>query len=457
MAKKKILLLADDMRMSSGVGTMSREFIRQTIKEYDWCQIAGAIKHPEEGKVFDLSEDMAKETGVKDSYVKLYPTSGYGNPDMLREIIKIEKPDAVMIYTDPRFWKWFYEMGHEIRMQIPVFYYNIWDNLPYPHWNEPFYESCDLIMNISKQTYNIVKNVWKKFPPKDWQVTCVPHGINEDVFRPLDKTDEAFLKFKGEVLNNRPFEFVVLYNNRNIRRKNPGDVILAWNRFVNQLPTQEERDKCVLVMHTQPIDDNGTDLPAVARMNTKDCHIVFDSVNYPEEKMNMLYNMADVTINIASNEGFGLGTAESLMAGVPIIVNVTGGLQDQCGFKNEDGSILSENDFTEEWGSNHDGRIKEHGSWVKPVWPASRNLQGSPPTPYIFDDRCKWEDAGDAILEWYKTPKEERDKAGLEGREYCLLEETGISAINMGKRFIKDMNTAFDNWKPIDRYKVYEV
>ena len=65
----------------------------------------------------------------------------------------------------------------------------------------------------------------------------------------------------------------------------------------------------------------------------------------------MLYNMADVTINIASNEGFGLGTAESLMAGVPIIVNVTGGLQDQCGFKNKDGSILSENDFTKEWGS----------------------------------------------------------------------------------------------------------
>ena len=47
-------------------------------------------------------------------------------------------------------------------------------------------------------------------------------------------------------------------------------------------------------------------------------------------------------------------------------------------------------------GPNHDGRIKEHGSWVKPFDPASRNLQGSPPTPYIFDDRCKWEDAGDA-------------------------------------------------------------
>ena len=456
MAKKKILLLSDDLRMSSGVGTMSREFVRQTIGEYDWTQVAGAIKHPEEGQVHDLSEDMAKETGVKDAYVKVYPTSGYGNPEMIRHLMDVEKPDAIMIYTDPRFWRWLFEMGHEIRMKVPIFYYNIWDDLPYPHWNEPFYESCDLIMNISKQTHNIVKNVWTKFPPKDWQVTCIPHGINEDVFRPIDKKEETFLKFKNDVLNNRDFDFVLLYNNRNIRRKNPGDIILAFNKFVNELPP-DEREKVVLVMHTQPVDNNGTDLPAVARMNTENCHIVFDSQNYKEEQMNMLYNLSDVTINIASNEGFGLGTAESLMAGVPIIVNVTGGLQDQCGFKNDDGKILSENDYSKEWGSNHDGRYKECGSWVKPVWPASRNLQGSPPTPYIFDDRCKWEDAADAIMEWYKTPKEERDAAGLEGREYCLLDETGISAINMGKRFIKDMNKAFEEWKPISRYTLYEV
>ena len=84
-----------------------------------------------------------------------------------------------------------------------------------------------------------------------------------------------------------------------------------------------------------------------------------------ENDMNMLYNISDVTINIASNEGFGLGTAESLMAGTPIVVNVTGGLQDQCGFRKEDGSLLVKEDYTTEWGSNHDGRYKEHGEWVK--------------------------------------------------------------------------------------------
>ena len=51
-----------------------------------------------------------------------------------------------------------------------------------PHYNEFFYESCDLIMNISKQTVSIVKDVWKKNPPQDWQVTYLPHGVSEKSF-----------------------------------------------------------------------------------------------------------------------------------------------------------------------------------------------------------------------------------------------------------------------------------
>ena len=80
---------------------------------------------------------------------------------------QIEKPDAILHYTDPRFWGWLYQMEHEVRQQCPIFYYNIWDDLPYPRWNEPFYESCDLIMNISKQTHNIVKMFVKRTKPKN--------------------------------------------------------------------------------------------------------------------------------------------------------------------------------------------------------------------------------------------------------------------------------------------------
>ena len=76
MAKKKILLLSDDLRMSSGVGTMSREFVLGTLEHFDWVQIGGAIKHPDAGKYIDMNDSIRKDTGVKDAYLKIIPVSG---------------------------------------------------------------------------------------------------------------------------------------------------------------------------------------------------------------------------------------------------------------------------------------------------------------------------------------------------------------------------------------------
>ena len=125
MSKKKILLLSDDLRMHSGIATQSKEFVMGTIDKYDWVQLAGAVKHPEQGKSIDMSQAVQTEWGVKDAYLRIYPISGYGSPMVLREILKIEKPDAILHFTDPRFWIWLYNMEHEIRQNIPIMYYNI--------------------------------------------------------------------------------------------------------------------------------------------------------------------------------------------------------------------------------------------------------------------------------------------------------------------------------------------
>ena len=108
--KKRILLMSDDLRMHSGIATQSKEFVMGTMHHYDWVQLAGAVKHPEEGKIVDMCQAAQNEYGVKDAYLKIYPTSGYGNPDLLRQILEMEKPDAILHFTDPRFWIWFYQM-----------------------------------------------------------------------------------------------------------------------------------------------------------------------------------------------------------------------------------------------------------------------------------------------------------------------------------------------------------
>jgi len=459
MAKKKILLLSDDLRMSSGVGTMSREFVMGTLHKYDWVQIGGAIKHPEEGNVVDISESVQKDYNIKDAYLKIYPISGYGNDEVLRSIMGIEKPDAILHYTDPRFWTWLYNMEHEIRQNIPIYYYNIWDDLPYPRWNEPFYESCDLIMNISRQTVNIVDNVCQKKPRTDWDNTYVPHGINHTYFMPIDslhKDYDKVSKFKQHVFSGKKYDFVVFWNNRNIRRKLPGDVVMAFKTFCDMLPKDESK-KCALVMHTQPVDENGTDLPAVVDELCSDYDVIFSNEKLDNNQMCWMYNMADVTINIASNEGFGLGTCESLMCGTPIVVNVTGGLQDQCGFKKEDGSYLTVDDYNDDFQSNHRGKYKEHGEWVFPVFPSNISLQGSPPTPYIYDDRPSFEDAADGLKHFYDMGADGRQECGEKGVEFVQLEEIGMTAEHMSNRFIKDMDTAFEKWTPRKRYTLFKA
>ena len=109
MKKKKILLLSDDMRMTSGVATMSKELVLGTIHKFDWVQLGAAIKHPEAGKIIDLNEDVRKKTGVEDANVKIYPNNGYGDITRLRQIIKLEKPDAILHFTDPHYWQWLYD------------------------------------------------------------------------------------------------------------------------------------------------------------------------------------------------------------------------------------------------------------------------------------------------------------------------------------------------------------
>ena len=193
MAKKKILLLSDDMRMTSGVATMSKEIVLGTVKDFDWVQLGAAIKHPEYGKIVDLNDDVRERTGVQDANVKVIPHNGYGDIKRLREIIEDEKPDAILHFTDPHYWQWLYDNEQEIRNKVPILFYHIWDDLPDPYYNRDYYESCDWLGCISKQTYGIVHRVGKSLrevthkPLKDWQISYVPHGINTEVYKPIEE------------------------------------------------------------------------------------------------------------------------------------------------------------------------------------------------------------------------------------------------------------------------------
>ena len=449
--RKKILLITDDIRVHSGVAQIGRELVINTSSHYNWCQIAGSINHPDKGKVTDISKDISKESGIEDSYCKLYPVDGYGDPDTLREIIKLEQPDAILLITDPRYFQWVFNMEEEIRRDIPIAYLNIWDDMPAPQYNEEFYESCDALFGISKQTVAINKIVLgDKADGK--VIKYVPHGLNDEKFFPLEEVNEEYLNFKKDITQGKDRDFILFFNSRNIRRKSIPDALAAWKLFIDGL-SDEEKSKVLFVLHTEVVSEHGTDLPAVIEylMGEDEQTVVISNQKLPTSHMNYLYNMADGVILISSAEGWGLALTESLLTGTPFIANVTGGMQDQMRFVDENDEWFTP---SADIPSNHRGTYKEHGEWAFPVYPSSRSIQGSPQTPYIFDDRCRWEDACDRIKETYHLGREELKRRGLKGREWALSDEAGFTSKHQAERVIDSLDTLFKTWKPREKYDV---
>jgi hypothetical protein len=98
--------------------------------------------------------------------------------------------------------------------------------------------------------------------------------------------------------------------------------------------------------------------------------------------------------------------------------------------------------------------LREHGEWAFPVYPTNRSIQGSPLTPYIWDDRCTAEDAAKQIKAVYDLSKEERKARGLKGREWALSDEAGFTGEKMGVRVIKTLDNLFDTWEPREKYEL---
>jgi glycosyltransferase involved in cell wall biosynthesis len=456
--RKKILLLSDDIRMHSGIATMAREIVVGTSHRFNWINLGAGINHPDQGKKFDISQDNDRVTGLTDSSIYIYPWNGYGDATILRQLINIEKPDAIIFFTDPRYWIWLFQIENEVRKKIPMMYLNIWDEYPAPIYNKSYYESCDTLMSISKQTLNINKIVLDD-KAKDKILKYVPHGINEQHFYPItkDKKEEwaNLQEFKKKIFGGKEYEYVLLYNARNIRRKCVPDLMLAYSQFCESIG-KDKASKCAFVLHTQPIDENGTDLYAIRDLTCDPelCNIIFSTSKLGVYEMNLLYNIADVTALISSNEGWGLSLTESMMAGRMIIANTTGGMQDQMRFVDDNNSWIN---FDKDFPSNNIGKYKNHGEWAVPVYPSNLSIVGSLPTPYIFDSRADIRDITKAINDVYILPKEERISKGLKGREWVTSDESMMSANNMSKNIINAVEDTLSNWKPRKRFELIKT
>ena len=214
----------------------------------------------------------------------------------------------------------------------------------------------------------------------------LPHSVNTEFFKPLSLDERAELR---ETMGLDKDKFIVFWNNRNARRKQSGTLIFWFKEFIDKVG----HDNAMLIMHTDPKDPNGPNLLAtLEKLNLTDGQVQFSTQKIDFAQLAALYNCSDLTVNISDAEGFGLSTLESLSCGTPIVVNMTGGLQEQV-------------TNGEEW----------FGVGLEP---ASKCVIGSQDIPYIYEDRVNSEDFVNALLKMYEFTKEQRHEVGMKGRQH---------------------------------------
>ena len=354
------------------------------------------------------------------------PIDGFGNPDMLRIALASEKPDVLMIFTDPRFFTWLWSMEDEIHQICPIAYWHVWDNYPVPEFNNNYYASTDLINCHSHLTYEMVS---KNFPER---TNFIPHALPDELFYPLE--DNEIKKNKASLLgHNKRDNFVLFWVNRNAKRKRPSDVLHAWKKFLDKL-APAQREKVTLLMHTDPLDQEGPNLIAVMNMLEIQDSVMFSNKRLKFEEMNVLHNISDACINIAFAEGFGLATLESMKVGNPIIASKTGGLTRQV-VDHRDGS---------ENGVALDIKTK--------------TLVGSQSVPYIYEDYVCLDETADAIYKLYSMDNNEKKALGSKAREYVQSEFHIQKTIDA---WHESLLTLSNDWKEkkrvVPRYSITEL
>jgi glycosyltransferase involved in cell wall biosynthesis len=411
--KKLILVLGDSPLSPSGVGSQLQIVIRALLStgRYKFYCLGGAIKHKNYNaiKTEEFGDDLI-----------IQPVDGYGTPDMIRSILNQMKPDMLLFMTDPRFFTWLWMIEHEIRPHIPMIYFHVWDNYPYPKFNKRLYESNDFIVTISKLTDDVVRTVAPSVRTKR-----LGHSVNMDIFRKFSKVEKDKLineiSIPSEDLKKKTIFF---WNSRNARRKQSGTVIWWFKEFLNQVGD----DKAMLIMHTDTKDSNGQDLDAIVHdLGLGNGQVFFSRQKIPQEAMAAYYNIADFTINISDAEGFGLSAVESLACETPIIVTMTGGLQEQV----TDGEQF-------------------FGVGIEP---SSKTIIGGQDVPYIYEDRISEGDFVDACIKMHNLSEDERQKLGERCREHVEKNYNFDEYCDNWVEVVEEVIEEFGSWETRKGYQ----
>ena len=201
-----------------------------------------------------------------------------------------------------------------------------------------------------------------------------------------------------------------------------------FNEFINEIG----KDQACLIMHTDPRDPHGTDLPhIIEHLGADDGQILLSTDKIDPFNLASFYNAADYTISISDAEGFGLSMLESLSCGTPIIATMTGGMQEQ---------------------------VTDGKNWFGfGIEPASKSVIGSLQVPYIYEDRISQEGLNDALRKAMNRSPKAYDKMCRQGMNHV---KKNYSFDNYQKKWVEIMDEIVEkhgSWETRRNYKRWHL
>ena len=405
-SKIKVLFLCDDIRIYSGVGIQANKLLTGLALQKDTFEVA---------QIGSVVNRQPSPNPVLYEGVTIYEHQLFGDPAFTRQVMAHFNPDIIVPMGDPRFFTYLFSMDGDIRKKRKLVFYHLWDNKPFPKFNEPWYKSCDEIVTITKFTHDLYNS-------NSLENTFIPHGYDENEFFKLE--EKEYMGMRGDIIRGTKrddVDFIILWNNRNMHRKRGADIIEAFHRFYQDHPHS------LLILHTDPVSMDGYDLVGVNNdlERQKDTPVVF-SINKDRSPMlNRMYNLADVSVNVSYNEGFGLCVGESQLAQTPVIATATGGMTEQ---------------LTDELNNETVGILLQ---------PDVQHLFGVPGGTYVYQDFVSIDNITKSFEEAYNLKKNNKlGDLGKRARELTKRKYNIKDTVSKWEAFLKTVKGKEITFKP---------
>jgi len=196
---------------------------------------------------------------------------------------------------------------------------------------EHFYKANSLKINSGINFItpsNWSKRGFLKYGINEEKITVIPHGFNNEIYKPISKNRKTFFRKK---LNIKDHEFVILSLGSMTRNKGIDILLKAFFILHHKYP----HIKLILkdssnLYNIKGVDSVRRELVSFKQFVTEDAlnSIVFLSNNLDLSELNSLYSCSNCYVSPYRAEGFNIPPLEAAASGTPVIVTKGGATDD---------------------------------------------------------------------------------------------------------------------------------